>query len=94
MIRSFIVAKGFAVYSSEYFFDYCGCFGGDRTILLKTSDALFIDIAMIVMASVILLCGGGRWSLDVPIRAKLKRPTPQGRLIADEPSGGDAGGEE
>jgi uncharacterized membrane protein YphA (DoxX/SURF4 family) len=69
MITSFIIANGTAVY--EYKESTCGgCFGD--LILLKTSDALAIDIAMILLAIFILLFGGGKFSIDSLVRLKRK----------------------
>jgi uncharacterized membrane protein YphA (DoxX/SURF4 family) len=76
MIISFIVANGTAVYSYEDHIDYCGCIGviGETySILITTSDALVMDIVMMVIALIILFYGRGRWSLDTPIRTKLAR---------------------
>ena len=63
-IISFLVANGTSVYKYEF----CPCFGD--AILLKTSDALAIDVVMLAMAFLILLCGGGALSLDALIWKK------------------------
>ena len=63
-IISFLVANGTSVYKYEF----CPCFGD--AILIKTSDALAIDVVMLAMAFLILLCGGGVLSLDALIRKK------------------------
>jgi uncharacterized membrane protein YphA (DoxX/SURF4 family) len=76
-ILSFIIANGTAVYSYEAHVDYCGCFGvgfGETYyLLMKTSDALIIDIIMMVLAVIIAFYGGGRWKLDSAIRSGLMR---------------------
>ena len=83
MIISFIVANGTAVYSRDVM--ECGCFGllyegtGYLTFI-KTSDALVIDIVMIVVAFIILFYSGGRWSLDSLIWPNLKRLMPKKRI--------------
>ena len=64
---SFLVANGTSVFEQEF----CACFGG--LVLVKTSDALIMDVVMIAMASAILLYGGGAVSLDSLIRTNLKR---------------------
>jgi uncharacterized membrane protein YphA (DoxX/SURF4 family) len=69
---SLIVANGTAVY--EYHDLSLDCSSCSGYILVKTSDALIIDVVMIALAFAILLCGGGGWSLDSLIRTKLKRP--------------------
>jgi hypothetical protein len=62
MILSFIIAIGTGVYNQTT--ELCpACFGPGEWIILKTSDALLMDIVMIVMATVILFWGGGVWSL-------------------------------
>jgi uncharacterized membrane protein YphA (DoxX/SURF4 family) len=76
MIISFIAANGTAVYSHNY--ADCGCFGNiyygtGHLTFIKSSDALVIDIVMVIIASIILLGGGGRWSLGSLIWSKLKR---------------------
>jgi uncharacterized membrane protein YphA (DoxX/SURF4 family) len=76
MIISFIVANGTAVYSHND--TECGCFGNiyygtGYLTFIKTSDALVIDIVMVIMAFIILLGGGGRWSLGSLIWSKLRR---------------------
>lgn len=53
--------------------------GGSFHILVKTSDALIMDVVMIAMAFVILLYGSGRWSLDSLIWTKLKKPITVGK---------------
>jgi hypothetical protein len=74
-ILSFIIANGTSVYSYEDHIDYCGCFGigiGETySILMKTSDALLIDIVMMVFAMLILLLGGGKWRLGCLIQNRL-----------------------
>jgi uncharacterized membrane protein YphA (DoxX/SURF4 family) len=67
-IASFLVANGTAVYKYEF----CPCFGD--AVLVKTSDALVMDVAMLAMAFLILLCGSGALSLDGIIRRKFKEP--------------------
>lgn len=67
MIISFIVANRTAVFEYEF----CPCFGD--LILLKTSDALIVDVVMTAMILLILLYGGGFLSLGPLIWAKLKR---------------------
>lgn len=75
MVISFIIANGTSVYSHNIM--ECGCFGllyegtGYLTFV-KTSDALVIDIIMVLMALTLLLFGGGRWSLDSYVWPKLK----------------------
>ncbi len=77
MIISFIVANGTAVYSHD---TECHCFGpiyygtGYQSFI-KTSDALVIDIFMIIMAIIIFLGGGGRWSIGSAICNKLRNKT-------------------
>jgi len=76
MILSFIAANGTAVYS--YNDKDCGCFGDiyygtGYLTFIKTSDALAIDIVMVIMAFIILLGGGGRWSLGSLIWSKLRK---------------------
>ncbi|GAH88354.1 unnamed protein product, partial [marine sediment metagenome] len=62
-IISFIVANGTAVYSYKEV-HACHCYGFfSMPWLVKTSDALIMDVVMLAMALVILLYGGGRWSL-------------------------------
>lgn len=75
MVISFIIANGTAVYTSSSF--ECNCFGieyyGTGYLeFIKTSDALVIDIFMVLMALTLLLYGGGRWSLDSLIWPRLK----------------------
>jgi uncharacterized membrane protein YphA (DoxX/SURF4 family) len=80
MVISFIVANGTAVYSHNIM--ECGCFGvlyegtGYLTFI-KTSDALVIDVVMVLMALTLLLFGGGRWGLDSLIWPKLKSRMPK-----------------
>jgi uncharacterized membrane protein YphA (DoxX/SURF4 family) len=84
MIISFIIANGTAIYSYGYYADLCGCFGsGSPFGLMKVSDALTMDIVMIVTAFIILLCSGGYWSLDKLIRSRLKKPPLQNRQVYD-----------
>ena len=58
MIISFMIANGTAVYEKIF----CPCFGGE-TGLIKTSDALIMDVVMILMALIIVLFGSGTISL-------------------------------
>ena len=67
MVISFIVANSATIFEHEY----CFCLG--EIVFLRTSVALIVDGVMAVMASLIFIYGGGFWSLDVLIRAKLKR---------------------
>ena len=76
MIISFIIANGTAVYSENIM--ECGCFGllyegTGYVTYVKTSDALVIDIFMIIMALILLLFSAGIWSLDSLIWHKIKK---------------------
>ena len=78
MIISFLVANGTSVYG--YRESLCpGCFGD---ILVKTSDALLIDIFMLVIALPILVFSGGKLRLDNFIgnlvRALIKKRSKRG----------------
>ena len=73
MVVSFIVANGTAVWKWEVLPETdCGCFGG--LILLKSSDALVIDVVMMIMAFLILHYGEGYLGLGSMVWNKLKRP--------------------
>ncbi len=68
MIISFLIANGTSVYG--YRESLCpGCFGD---ILVKTSDALLIDIFMLVLASLIFVFSGGKIRLDCWIGGTIK----------------------
>ncbi|MFC2063068.1 DoxX family protein [Chloroflexota bacterium] len=69
MVISFIVANGTAVVGHE--FSECACFGG--LILIKKTDALAIDIAIISMAILLLFKGSGLLSFGYLIRRYLNR---------------------
>jgi len=71
MVISFIVANGTSVFGYEYWYDEsCGCFG---FFLMKTSDALIVDVVMTAMALIILLNGGGFLSLGSLMWPRLKK---------------------
>lgn len=72
MIISFIIANGTAVFELQT--EDCGCFGG--LILLKTSDALLVDVVMMGIALLVLLYGGGFFSLDSLLGKKRKHQVP------------------
>jgi uncharacterized membrane protein YphA (DoxX/SURF4 family) len=68
MVTSFIVANGTGVFSYEF----CpSCY--PAPILLRTSDALVVDVAMVAISLPVLLYGAGFLSLDLLIWAKLKK---------------------
>jgi uncharacterized membrane protein YphA (DoxX/SURF4 family) len=70
MIISFIVANGTAVYEKIF----CPCFGGEAG-LIKTSDALAIDVVMLLLALIIMLFGSGTISLGALISRYVRMPT-------------------
>lgn len=81
MLISFIVANGTAVYTHDiagcgcFGFEYYGTYGTGYLTFIKVSDALAIDVVMVLMALAILMYGSGRWSLDSLNWIKLKKPT-------------------
>lgn len=70
MIISFIVANGTGVYVHKQ--THCPCFGGGL-VLIKTSDALVLDIIMVAMALPVLLYGGGFLRLGSLVKGRLER---------------------
>lgn len=75
MIISFLVANGTAVYKSESLLSPCGCF--EDLLVVKTGDALVVDVMMMAMSLLLLLHRREFLSVDRLLRAK-QRSGPKG----------------